>query len=1105
MWIKRMRFAISKRGRGTYFERMYWRTALVILAFLIHAITEMRVTGQTLDVCATCHPNATCEKKVDGAGKACNCMYGFVGNGRTYCQDKDECQIGANKICGQHTACHNTYGSYYCTCLAGYSPSNNMAIFIPNDGTRCQDIDECRVQGICGEGGQCRNMQGDFNCLCQVGYQVHNGAEPFHPHQDKALCKAIDCGQPPSALNAVQLSATGTRYGSVAKFGCSEGFFWKSGENSSVCGAESVWKGPSLICEEITCGDPPILPHTGQVWNGSTIPGSTVLFYCKEGFHREGGGNISQCTRDGYWTKATFSCKEVDCGSPPVLPHSVMLWDQTTRIGSVVVYQCNSGYYNVGKGNVSVCTANGQWDQTFFICEEIMCGDPPILPHTGQVWNGSTIPGSTVLFYCKEGFHREEGGNISQCTRDGYWTKATLSCKEVDCGSPPVLPHSVMLWDQTTRIGSVVVYQCNSGYYNVGNGNVSVCTANGQWDQTFFICEEIMCGDPPTLPHTGQVWNGSTIPGSTVLFYCKEGFHREGGGNISQCTRDGYWTKATLSCKEVDCGSPPVLPHSVMLWDQTTRIGSEVVYQCNSGYYNVGKGNVSVCTANGQWDQTFFICEEIMCGDPPTLPHTGQVWNGSTIPGSTVLFYCKEGFHREEGGNISQCTRDGYWTKATLSCKEVDCGSPPVLPHSVMLWDQTTRIGSEVVYQCNSGYYNAGKGNVSVCTANGQWDQTFFICEEIMCGDPPILPHTGQVWNGSTIPGSTVLFYCKEGFHREGGGNISQCTRDGYWTKATLSCKAKCGPVPSLANTEVVWQNTSVVFHRCLKGFHSWRGRNTSICDITGKWQAATMRCREIKPAISDLVVFNEKCLRWQADKYEEDTENYRVAFVGFRAYQRSFHDKRKKLLSSTSDRPEICLNLLPVTNYTISITALSARFTSTLTTNTSLQVPQAPEILYREVEAPLPTLWLRRSANTLDSISFYQVFVLPLEGTLVFDCSSPKNPDFSSQRKHHGQYITAQLHLRDIGKEMNLTVGDGRYYGGFYNAPLQNGRDYYIILRAVSQWGGAFKHSCVIWAKVRDISYVMKVSSLFAGGSIGVFALAIFLGYCYTWFCKKA
>lgn len=52
--------------------------------------------------------------------------------------DKDECQIEGNKICGQSTTCHNTYGSYYCTCMSGYSPSNNMAVFIPNDGTHCE-------------------------------------------------------------------------------------------------------------------------------------------------------------------------------------------------------------------------------------------------------------------------------------------------------------------------------------------------------------------------------------------------------------------------------------------------------------------------------------------------------------------------------------------------------------------------------------------------------------------------------------------------------------------------------------------------------------------------------------------------------------------------------------------------------------------------------------------------------------------------------------------------------------------------------------------------------------------------------------------------------
>lgn len=61
--------------------------------------------------------------------------------------DKDECQIGANRICGQHTTCHNTYGSYFCRCLSGYRPSNNMDNFIPNDGTHCQG--ECSLELLC--------------------------------------------------------------------------------------------------------------------------------------------------------------------------------------------------------------------------------------------------------------------------------------------------------------------------------------------------------------------------------------------------------------------------------------------------------------------------------------------------------------------------------------------------------------------------------------------------------------------------------------------------------------------------------------------------------------------------------------------------------------------------------------------------------------------------------------------------------------------------------------------------------------------------------------------------------------------------------------------
>uniref|UniRef100_A0A673AIM3 Sushi domain containing 1 n=1 Tax=Sphaeramia orbicularis TaxID=375764 RepID=A0A673AIM3_9TELE len=455
-------------------------------------VSDMPVAGHSLDVCASCHANATCEDKLDGSGKVCNCKYGFVGNGRTFCQDKDECQIGATKICGHHTTCHNTFGSYYCTCLDGYSPSNNMAIFIPNDGTHCQDIDECRITGLCGEGAECRNLEGSYDCSCKLGYRVHNGHEPFQPDRDEA------------------------------------------------------------------------------------------------------------------------------------------------------------------------------------------------------------------------------------------------------------------------------------------------------------------------------------------------------------------------TCEEVDCGPPPALPHSRMLWNKSSRMGAEVVYQCNSGYRNVGEGSVSTCSAAGQWEGPSVLCKEIICGDPLTLPHTGKVWNGSSKPGSTVTYYCKTGFYYSEGNNVSLCTIYGHWTEANISC---------------------------AIFHVQS---------VSAITSNAEFSHVF-------------------------------------------------------------CCKIQ---------KYVTVQN-----------------------------------------------------------------------FIGSRDYQTSFHDKRKRFLSSKAEELKLCLNLLPFTNYSISITATLARFTASITTNTSLPGIKVQPIL------------------------LYQVFVLPVEGIMVFDCSSPGHPNPETKSRSSTDYIAAQIQVRRVGTEMNFTVGDGLYYEGFFNTPLQNGRNYYIILRAVSQW----------------------------------------------------
>ncbi|XP_038559512.1 sushi domain-containing protein 1 isoform X2 [Micropterus salmoides] len=915
-----MKRTTRRLGRDSVIER----NPKMMVIFLLCVIADMLAEGHALDVCATCHANATCDDKSDGSGKVCNCKYGFVGNGRTFCQDKDECQIGASKICGQHTTCHNTYGSYYCTCLFGYSPSNNMAVFIPNDGTHCQDIDECRIAGPCGEGGQCRNLDGSFDCSCQLGYKVHNGVEPFHPHRDNASCKVVDCGQPASVEDTVLLSVTGTTYGSVAMFVCDDGFVWRSGDNNSVCGADGLWKGPNMVCED------------------------------------------------------------VDCGSPPALPQSQMLWNKRSRIGTEVFYQCNPGYHNAGKGNVSICTASGQWERPSVLCEVTLCGSPPIIESTEQVWDNNSTSGSTVLYFCKEGF------------------------------------------------------------YNKGGHNISICNENGQWTQPTLLCQEILCGDPPILPHTGHVWNGSSTPGSTVTYYCKIGFYHNGGNNISLCTINGYWTKPNISCKEVDCGVPPPIPHSVILWDNISTVGSQVVYQCNSGYHNVGEGNVSVCTASGEWD------------------------------GASTL------------------------------CQEIKCQEPVFKPNAKLQWDGTSHIGSVVYFQCEEGFYIRSQRNYSICGENGLWEDIDLWCEEISCGHPLNLPHTNLLWDRTSRPGSVALYECMDGFYQESGNNISTCLLSGKWGEVSVQCKAKCGPVPFLANSEVVWHNRSVVIHRCVDGYHSWRGSNVSVCGSSGVWQKATLRCIEIKPPINHLFVLNERCLHWKAEKYEEDTEVYKIIYKGSRDYQRSFHDKRKLLLSSKADQLELCLILLPVTNYSISITAVSSRFTATITTKTSLPVPPAPVVYYREFETRVPTLRLRRSPNTLDPISLYQVFVLPAEGIMMFDCASPASSDPSSKIKSSTEYITAQIDVRHVSTEMNFTVGDELYYGGFFNAPLENGRNYYIILRAVSQWKTALKSSCVLWAKVRGTSYVLRVSSLSAAASIGLVALVILGGYSFTWFFKK-
>ncbi|KAM4753447.1 sushi domain-containing protein 1 isoform 3-T5 [Cyanocitta cristata] len=349
------------------------------------------------DVCATCHIHATCQQS--GGKSVCICNYGFVGNGRTHCQDKDECQIGASKICGNHTLCHNTHGSFYCVCLDGYRASNNNKTFIPNDGTNCTDIDECEESGLCGHNARCVNTEGSYTCYCNDGYKLENGERSFH--QD----------------------------------------------------------GNIVSCKEIGCGSPPEMKHGYIVGNYSLLPGSAVHYECQEGFYSN-EGKFSYCTANETWEPATLSCKGVDCGVPPSVLNAHPTSVSGTTYRSEVTYDCVHGYLMAGGSRTAVCNAKGQWDGPDLVCKEIDCGKPLLIPHTTMTWDNSTTLWSRVYYQCQEGYYFNGDRNFSECTIDQSWENITYVCKEEELFSNfSIFNETCVRWQRKTgRLGMQETY-----------------------------------------------------------------------------------------------------------------------------------------------------------------------------------------------------------------------------------------------------------------------------------------------------------------------------------------------------------------------------------------------------------------------------------------------------------------------------------------------------------------------------------------------------------------------------------------------------------------------------------------------------------------------
>ena len=75
--------------------------------------------------------------------------------------DINECTEGTDR-CAQN--CHNTIGTYTCSCNAGYT--------LNADGRGCTDINECALgTDQCSQ--NCHNTIGSYTCSCNTGYRLN--------------------------------------------------------------------------------------------------------------------------------------------------------------------------------------------------------------------------------------------------------------------------------------------------------------------------------------------------------------------------------------------------------------------------------------------------------------------------------------------------------------------------------------------------------------------------------------------------------------------------------------------------------------------------------------------------------------------------------------------------------------------------------------------------------------------------------------------------------------------------------------------------------------------------------------------------------------------
>nr|XP_060465550.1 sushi, von Willebrand factor type A, EGF and pentraxin domain-containing protein 1 [Panthera onca] len=892
-----------------------------------------------------CLNKGTCIDGLDGYH--CTCVKGYTG---LHCETEvNECQPSP---CLNNAVCEDQVGGFLCKCPPGFL------------GTRCEkNMDECLSQP-CKNGATCKDGASSFRCQCATGFtgpfcELNINECHSNPCRNQATCvdelnsysckcrpgfsgsrceidqssgfnldfevsgiygyAMLDGVLPP--LHAVTCtfwmkSSDTTNYGTPISYAVENG-----SDNTFLLTDYNGWvlyvNGKEKItdCPSVNDGS---WHHIAITWTsangawkvyidgklsdggvglsvGSAIPGGGALVLGQEQDKKGEGfnpaesfvGSISQLNLWDYvlspqqvkslatscpeelrkgnvlaWAdflsgivgKVKIDSKSIFCSDCPSLegtvPH-LRTVSTDLKPGSKISLFCDPGFQMVGNP-VQYCLNQGQWTQPLPHCERISCGVPPPLEN-GFYSAEDFHAGSTVTYQCNNGYYLL-GDSRMFCTDNGSWNGISPSCLgEINLGK-----YCVRLFQLHERL---LFPSSQSHSYTLAGPDTIECLANGKWNGSNQQCLAVSCDEPPNVEHASPE-TAHRLFGDIAFYYCSDGYSLADNSQLL-CNAQGKWVppegQAMPRCIAHFCEKPPSVSYSILESVSKAKFaaGSVVSFKCTEGFVLNTSAKIE-CLRGGQWSPSpmSIRCIPVRCGEPPSILN-GYASGSNYSFGAIVAYSCNRGFYIK-GEKKSTCEATGQWSSPTPTCHPVSCSEPPKVENG-FLEHATGRIfESEARYRCNPGYKAVGSP-VFVCQANRHWySESPLSCIPLNCGKPPPIQN-GYMKGEIFEVGSKVQFFCNEGYELIGDHSWT-CLKSGKWNKKpNQKCVPSRCPEPPLLENQLVLKELAsevgMVTFSCKEG-HALQGPPVLKCLLSQQWNDSFPVCKMVLCLPPPLIPF---------------------------------------------------------------------------------------------------------------------------------------------------------------------------------------------------------------------------------------------------------